>query len=72
MRYEPSGDDFGRRMEAYQHKFNMTVPGVIGYRPQKRGTKSEYDLLPEYSSGYGYHQEDSLTSPEPGGGFHAK
>lgn len=72
MRSEPFGDDLGRRMENYQHKFNMTVPGVIGYRPQRRGTKSEYDLLPEYSSGYGYHSEDSINTPIPGEEIHAK
>jgi len=66
MRLEPFGDDLGRRMENYQHKFNMTVPGVIGYRPQKRSGMTEYDNLSEWSSPYGYHDGDSINTPTPG------
>lgn len=34
MRYEPRGSFF---IEAMSHKHNLTVPGVVGYRPQKSG-----------------------------------
>ena len=34
MRYEPRGSFF---IDAMSHKHNMTVPGVVGYRPQKSG-----------------------------------
>jgi len=34
LRYEPRGSFF---IEAMSHKHNLTVPGVVGYRPQKSG-----------------------------------
>ena len=41
MRYDQFGD-MGHPIDRMAHKFNMTVPGVLGYRPQT--TKGAEDL----------------------------
>ena len=41
MRYDQFGD-MGHPLDRMAHKYNMTVPGVLGYKPQT--TKGAEDL----------------------------
>lgn len=41
MRYDQFGD-MGHPIDRMAHKFNMTVPGVVGYKPQKAGSSAQF------------------------------
>lgn len=41
MRYDHFGDT-GHPLDRMAHKFNMTVPGIVGYRPQKAGSSANF------------------------------
>lgn len=41
MRYDHFGD-MGHPIDRMSHKHNLTVPGIVGYRPQKSGGNSEH------------------------------
>ena len=63
MRYDQFGD-MGHPIDRMAHKYNLTVPGVVGYKPQTtRGAEdlekipgsgdfiAEGDISPPYHSG---------------------
>lgn len=41
LRYDHFGD-MGHPIDRMAHKFNMTVPGVVGYKPQKAGSSAQF------------------------------
>ena len=64
MRYEPRGSFF---IEAMSHKHNLTVPGVLGYRPQKSGgampVNPEEVVNPSYSGTGGVNTGPGSFNP---------
>ena len=51
MRYEPRGNFY---IDAMSHRHNLTVPGVVGYRPQStKGTKTDNLTDPYNQDHYG-------------------
>lgn len=57
LRYDHFGD-MGHPIDRMAHKFNMTVPGVVGYRPQKAGSSANF-FNPQESLG-----NDPLTGSD--------
>lgn len=45
MRLEANGDAWLSDMIKRSHEFNRTVPGLLGYKPQRRGSPSGYERL---------------------------
>lgn len=71
MRYEPRGSFF---IEAMSHKHNMTVPGVVGYRPQKSGgampVNPEETIAGVYDGTGGVNRPGSFDPTEIPGDHH--
>ena len=44
MRYDQFGD-MGHPLDRMAHKYNMTVPGLLGYRPQKSGMTEQFEQI---------------------------
>ena len=59
MRYDQFGD-MGHPIDRMAHKFNMTVPGVLGYKPQT--TKGPEDLEHVFPGG-SFIPEGDIGSP---------
>ena len=70
MRYEPRGNFF---IEAMSHKHNLTVPGVVGYRPQKSGGAMPVDpeqTINPYSGNGGVSGDGAFNPTEVPGDHH--
>ena len=64
MRSEPRGNFY---IDAMSHRHNLTVPGVVGYRPQKSGggampTNPEDTVYP-YSGTGGFNSGPGSFNP---------
>ena len=60
MRYDQFGD-MGSPLDRMAHKFNMTVPGVLGYRPQKsQGLEEDLEKI---NPGGSFVAEGDISSP---------
>ena len=59
MRYDQFGD-MGHPLDRMSHKHNMTVPGVLGYRPQT--TKGAEDLEHVFPGG-SFIPEGDISPP---------
>lgn len=53
MRLDHFGD-MGHPIDRMAHKFNMTVPGVLGYRPQTADNEAHFDRIEVPGSGNPY------------------
>ena len=47
LRYDHFGD-MGHPIDRMAHKFNMTVPGVVGYRPQRAGMGENFSPFEDF------------------------
>jgi hypothetical protein len=50
VRYDQFGD-MGHPIDRMAHQFNMTVPGVLGYRPQKAGLTEDFERIGDPTGG---------------------
>jgi hypothetical protein len=46
--------DMGHPIDRMSHKHNMTVPGVLGYRPQKTDGAEDFDRIGDPSGSNPY------------------
>ena len=66
MRYEPRGN-YGHPLDRMAHKFNMTVPGVVGYRPQRADAGAypfEVDTSADLTGADIYEPPNNANQPE--------
>ena len=59
MRYDQFGD-MGHPLDRMAHKFNMTVPGILGYKPQKADLQEDLEKI---NPGGSFVAEGDLSSP---------
>ena len=52
MRYDQFGD-MGHPIDRMAHKLNTTVPGILGYRPQRTDVPEDYETLDPMDQSFG-------------------
>ena len=66
MRYDQFGD-MGHPIERMAHRYNTTVPGVLGYKPQKSGETEMFDTFdpfePDTMTGENVRDRYSVNIP---------
>ena len=66
MRYDQFGD-MGHPIDRMSHRYNMTVPGVLGYRPQKTGETEQFSNFdpfePDNNTGANIRNRYSVNPP---------
>ena len=66
MRLDHFGD-MGHPLDRMAHKFNTTVPGVLGYRPQRMDSSENFEsfdtLDPDNNTGANIRNRYSVNPP---------